>query len=1628
MTTTIVPALIVKNFHVKKRRWIAELCSAILAPLALSALLLNMTIAPNSGQPPSVSDVFDPKNLDIYFPNDLPYGRLVVVDSTVHSGSTNPTVASIVSSLNLPFGAIVYQPSTISANEYCGQDVNQCVGAIIFIEVPNPITSNATWSYIISVDTYLNAEARKWKESSAPSPYQVEPYLQRAVDSAILNLLEPFNATAAPAMPLQVSVREVESPMPKLPILLSFRNYYSTVLFIMCFAPASQLLLFGTITEKQDRLKESLWMMGVSYAEYTASWYLTALIESAPVWLSVASMTKALILPSTSYAVVILLVILTGLATLSMTFIFEVFFSNARTGPSLGLLLVILVTSGVGAILSALNVQSGPIWVISILFTPGAWWIGIAGLVQAELPSGAISDKTGGVPLPAVCTMLVFQTVAYIFIGWYLSQVVPQPFGSTRSLFFLFDYSYWRPKTQTTPIGSSNNYDGSIVVEPMKDGGDIGISIKNLSKVFVHPHTGTKQTAVANISLDVKVGTVLGLLGRNGAGKTTLISMLTGILPPTSGDAIVNGLSIFSAKTRARGSLGVCPQHDTIFPTMTVRETLALYAKVKNVPVQDIDTEVSEIMQEIGLTEKANYLSGSLSGGQKRRLSVGIAFIGGSRIVILDEMTSGVDPVSRRELWKIVQKYKSRSTILLTTHFLDEAEALSDRIAILGEGELKCVGSSLFLKKEFGVGYTLVVVVPGIATSYSETVGKIVTEFAPDTEIVSIAGGEIHFRLSPTYSAYFGHLIRRLENSKDVVQSFNLSVTTLDEVFLRLSMDFLNQYGKPERLEVSGGALRGASPAVSWLSADNSNAELTDTTAVTQSVAVRPSFAAQTFALMNKVVLTTFREKMVFATRIIFPLFCSGLCAYFLRNDRFYGCSHIQPAPASPSLSYLQGPLLVYPELYSSNINQMVNGFTSVIGLPTAAAENDVITNKTLFLIPPILNITSPSVAQVIVASIGDNQDVICAVSNLATNLYLQHYNPGTFVNLTIHRLVGVPQVDWNFAPIDNLVWVLMFVGYALPGLLASNSVVRERTSNAKFQQFISGVRPLAYWTAQFMVDGCIVLVTSIVSTAIFVVAKTPNYSDNSIWLFLVIFSYGLASMTVGYVVSHFAKFPSSLITMVLTFYASVGFYIYMNAVIVLLIVVNLNVQNPTVSLINLVFGVLNPCAALFYGLFAYSNTVNFRCSSDFSSLLSLGSTVGKSVGIMFAQTLLFFLVAVCMDVYSSGFSAVAETDKESMSFEDSDVDVMKEKADACNERIVKDNGGLVLKQLNKEYGGMVAVQDLSFRVAKGTCFALLGSNGCGKTSTFNMLCGNIAPTSGEAFINGWGLSENMTKVKESLGVCPQFDALQEYLTVREVITFYGQVKGISRSDLPSVVNELLTRLDLMQNAEKLVAHLSGGNKRKTSVAIALIGNPPIILLDEPSTGMDILSKRRMWDVITSLLENHAVVITTHSMEEAEAISNRLAIMSRGQLKCIGSMNHLRTKYSIGVSVDMELANQSVDVKTFGLNIKEMTLGQDLHVSVQIQEGIQMAFLFDKCEDLKRQGLIREYRISPASLEQIFLDVIHEAERDYKPAVDLTGLAGVENWNKKYKGGMAALINVFWFLFAFGWMAILFTG
>ena len=209
---------------------------------------------------------------------------------------------------------------------------------------------------------------------------------------------------------------------------------------------------------------------------------------------------------------------------------------------------------------------------------------------------------------------------------------------------------------------------------------------------------------------------------------------------------------------------------------------------------------------------------------------------------------------------------------------------------------------------------------------------------------------------------------------------------------------------------------------------------------------------------------------------------------------------------------------------------------------------------------------------------------------------------------------------------------------------------------------------------------------------------------------------------------------------------------------------------------------------------------------------------------------------------------------------------------------------------LTKKYGSSTAVDGLDLSIQEGELFSLLGVNGAGKTTTIRMLACLSAPSAGEAFVGGYSCTAQAEEVKRLIGISPQDTAVAGRLTVRENLRFMASLYTPERAEAERRCGEMLEMFRFEENADRQARTLSGGWQRKLSIAMALIGEPKVLFLDEPTLGLDVLARRELWSVIRRLKENRTIILTTHYMEEAEALSDRIAILQRGRMEICGTL------------------------------------------------------------------------------------------------------------------------------------------
>ncbi|CAB3257915.1 unnamed protein product, partial [Arctia plantaginis] len=324
--------------------------------------------------------------------------------------------------------------------------------------------------------------------------------------------------------------------------------------------------------------------------------------------------------------------------------------------------------------------------------------------------------------------------------------------------------------------------DGQYFEEPPA-GMKVGIFVDNVTKVYPN------NKALKNVTLKVFEGEITVLVGHNGAGKTTLMSIITGMTSPTSGQVYVHGYNTMTEQHLVRKHIGLCPQHNMFFPDLTLQEHIMFFTMLKRGSYAEARESSRRLAEQLGLEDKLGELCAALSGGMKRRAQLACALAGDADVLVLDEPTSGLDVESRRELWDLLLSLRGARTVLLSTHFMEEADVLGDRVAALHAGELRCFATTMYLKKAVGDGYRLTLTTNG--PPKVDAITEKVVERVPDATLKEKTMNSISYNLPATATSSFSKLFSMLEKNRAKlhIDSIGVGVSTLEEVFLKLCSD-----------------------------------------------------------------------------------------------------------------------------------------------------------------------------------------------------------------------------------------------------------------------------------------------------------------------------------------------------------------------------------------------------------------------------------------------------------------------------------------------------------------------------------------------------------------------------------------------------------------------------------------------------------------------------------------------------------------------------------------------------------------------------------------------------------------------------------------------------------------------
>ncbi|XP_057173828.1 ATP-binding cassette sub-family A member 9 isoform X12 [Ursus arctos] len=1244
-----------------------------------------------------------------------------------------------------------------------------------------------------------------------------------------------------------------------------------------CIISFSAFIYYVSVNVTQERqyIKSLMMMMGLRESAFWLSWglmYAGFIFIVATLMALIVKSAQVVVL--TGFVVVFTLFLLYGLSLITLAFLMSVLIKK----PFLTGLVVFLLTVFWGSLGFTALYRHLPAfleWTLCLL-SPFAFTAGMAQLIHLDFDVNSnihLDSSDNPYLIIATLFMLVFDALLYLALTLYFDNILPTEYGHRRSPWFFMKSSFWFQHQRADHVTLENETDSDSSpndsFEPVSPEfhGKEAIRIRNLKKEY-RKGNHEKVEALKGLVFDIYEGQITALLGHSGAGKTTLLNILSGLSVPTSGSVTIynHSLSEMADFETISKLTGVCPQSNVQFGFLTVKENLRLFAKIKGIQPHEVEREVQQVLRDLEMENIQDILAQNLSGGQKRKLTFGIAILGDPQVLLLDEPTAGSDPLSRHRVWNLLKERKSDRVILFSTQFMDEADILADRKVFISNGILKCAGSSLFLKKKWGIGYHLSLHLNEMCDPDSIT--SLVKQHIPDAKLTAQSEEKLVYILPLERTNKFPDLYRDLDRcSNQGIENYGVSMTTLNEVFLKLEgKSAIDESDAGIWGELQSNRTRDTGSLVELEQVLSSFKE------TRKSISGMALWRQQLCAIAKVRFLKLKNEKKTLLTILL--LFGISFCPQLLEH-LFYE---------------------LYQKSYSWGLTPNMY-FLSPGQPPQAPLTHLLVINKTGSSIDNFIH----SLRQ---------QNIALEVDAFGTRS-------------------GPNEPSYNGA------------------ITVSGDDKDHRFSIACNTKRLN----------------CFPVLMDIISNGLLGIFNSSEHiqTDRSTYFEITIFSIVAADLNE---------------------YGFLGLFLCT---------------------------ILIPPFALIGSLFIFS-----EISPD--SMDYLGTSEQQIVFLALLIPYLHFCIFVfalrCLEVnfrkksmrkdpvfrISPRSSGIFPNPEEP---EGEDEDVQIERRRTTNAGTVADfdeKPVIIASCLRKEYAGKkrkcfakrkkkVAIRNVSFCVKKGEVIGLLGHNGAGKSTTIKMITGDTNPTAGQVILTGNSEGDSLG----FLGYCPQENVLWPNLSVREHLEVFAAIKGLKKGDATVTITQLAEALKLQDQLQLPVKVLSEGIKRKLCFALSILGNPSVVLLDEPSTGMDPEGQQQMWQAIRATFKDteRGALLTTHYMAEAEAVCDRVAIMVSGRLRCIGSIQHLKSKFGKDYLLEMKVKTptQVEPLHCEILSLFPQAARQERYSSLMVyklpvEDVRPLSQAFFKLEIVKQSFDLEEYSLSQSTLEQVFLELSKEQELD----------------------------------------------
>ena len=1366
-------------------------------------------------------------------------------------------------------------------------------------------------------------------------------------------------------------------------------------------------LSFGVqmLEEKEQNLEKLLERQGINHIKYILSWFINYIIVC--LLSDIAFIIGGVQIFQCLYGIYILNLLLFNLGIFSLMLFFVIISKDKKTG----LLLINLFGFG-SMIFGYVLTQGSPHKAIQIIFNflpnPNLFCsnkliIKMQFLGKYSFENTLLSYNE--INFVETTIMFIVEIIFYIFLSIFIKA-----YQNSGLTFFYFVKSIFTKVNKIDDLTSESNEENNKNVyheilneknQTLKNN-NMYLNIRNVTKKF------NELKAVNNFNGELFKNEIFCLLGHNGAGKTTLIKIISGVEDLDAGDIFLNNISVVTNKNYLFKNIGLCQQEDIFFEYLTVYEHMNYIMEIKGIK-GDLE-QINYLMDKIGLMPKKEALCKTLSGGEKRKLCVALALIGNSQLVLLDEPTSGMDIISKRALWDFLKEFKKDKIIILTTHSLDEAEYLGDRIGIMKNGNYICSGTSSFLKSKYPCGFNLNLLInPNICTdNMKQKLYNELIQYVPNLEVKISSKGLFSLNIQSTkqnIKEIFNTITKHKEEYG--INDYTVSSTSLEDVFLKLNHKIIIEEDDEKSQE-------------NFIKLYEQNENLSDEK--------KQSFFPQFISHTKREYFSLWRNKgykFLELLMALFPLYAYIIIYYnllgqqsknvlslteLLENNNIYICkdnkdffkhSYVAEKLCSVNTEYIENN--EKKEDFIENIYQNALGN---IGKSGICVTNINTYNEDYTIINSEIPLSIPS--------------YIMANSMLVVSAFLKKeydLKVAIFDEIINERVNDIGSV--NPSQISVMFLISFACSFSLCIFLATiiSDKIKERVKNIKQILYLSGSNMLSYWSGFFIVDVTkMIIFTSLAAASIYLISNYASY----IWLNLIIAIF--SSLIFVYALSFlFEKEESG--QKVLS-YLIIVIIVVLALVILLLASLNKDIDlSFLLNKYNFTIFDISPLTSFMLSSFRLTFSYYFfedMFIPDTEEKINLGifghlyrpkiyiftSLMVQIINLVFYILLLFLLesgyikqffnyIKVKYLIKESNitfsniqkpdeFSSIDKNVEEGNNSSDLNININKPNKyiEKEIEKINNDSQNKLTTKiisLKKTYWlcckkSIRAINDLYLGLENYEKFGLLGFNGSGKTTTFKTITKEILYDSGNISLFGKNINTEFNDIRQFIGYCPQENPLFDYMKVKEMIKFYLELKNANES-----VPNICKKFGLEKYLETYCINLSGGNKRKLSFALALMCKPKILLLDEPSTGVDPESRRIMWKNImetSKKRDKFNMILTTHSMEEAEVLCDTVSWLKSGNFLSIGNSEKLKIEFSAGYKLHIkfnqlspnDLINEEENIEDKfisdinGINKYLELINNNKELQMHVKEVAKIISLIkDKCSEIFVKKINKDY-------------------------------------------------------------------